>query len=85
MTQSQVVDKLHSMARKVRLSDQVRKAVDQSGMSRYRICQLAEIDQPSMSRFMAGKVGLTLERLDRLAEVLDLRIVAGKSSQRKGR
>ena len=73
------------MARRTSLSDQIRKAVDQSGMSRYRICQEAGIDQPSMSRFMAGKGGLSVERLDMLAAVLDLRIVAGKSRQRKGR
>jgi predicted XRE-type DNA-binding protein len=64
------------MARRTKLSDQIRKAVDQSDMTRYRICMETDIDQPSMSRFMAGKVGMSLERLDRLADLLDLRLEA---------
>ncbi len=73
------------MASRLRLSEQIRRSVDRSGMSRYRICQEAEIDQASMSRFMAGKVGLSLDRLDRLAAVLDLRITDPKTRQRKAR
>jgi transcriptional regulator with XRE-family HTH domain len=60
------------------LSDQVRRAVADSGMSRYRVCKLARIDQATFSRFMAGTVGLSLATLDALAEVLKLRIVADK-------
>jgi transcriptional regulator with XRE-family HTH domain len=59
------------------LSDQVRRAVDRSGLSRYRICKLAGIDEGSFSRFMAGKVGLSLPTLDALADVLNLDVVAG--------
>ena len=85
LTPTQLDVSMLSMARKVKLSEQVRKAVKRSELTKYRICKLADIDQPSMSRFMAGKVGLSMERLDRLAAVLDLRVVAGKSRQRKGR
>ena len=63
---------------RVKLSDQVRRAVADSGLSRYRICKQARIDQATFSRFMAGKVGLSLATLDTLAEVLKLRIVADK-------
>ena len=59
-----------------KLSDQIRQAVDGSGLSRYRICKLARIDQASLSRFMMGKVGLSLPTLDALAGFLGLRIVA---------
>jgi transcriptional regulator with XRE-family HTH domain len=58
------------------LSDQVRRAVDRFGLSRYRICKLARIDQATFSRFMADKVGLSLPTLDALASFLGLRIVA---------
>ena len=85
MTHSEVSASMAFMARRTMLSDQIRAAVDRSGMSRYRICQESGIDQPSMSRFMSGQGGLSVERLDQLAAVLDLRIVAGKSRQRKGR
>jgi plasmid maintenance system antidote protein VapI len=57
-----------------KLSDQLRAAVDNSGLSRYRICRDIEVPQSSMSRFMAGKSGLSLEVLDRLGELLGLTI-----------
>lgn len=62
---------------RVKLSDQVRQAVAGSGLSRYRICKLARIDQGTLSRFMAGKVGLSLPTLDALADVLGLDVVRG--------
>ena len=65
----------------VKLSDQVRRAVDDSGLSRYRICKLAGIDEGSFSRFMAGKVGLSLPTLDALADVLGLDVVAGATAE----
>lgn len=63
------------MGRK-RFSDQVRDAVDASGMSRYAICKAIGLNQGAMSRFMAGNGGLSMDTLDRLAELLGLRIVA---------
>ena len=59
---------------RVNLSDQIRQAVDDSGLSRYRICKELDITQSSMSRFMTGQGGLSLEVIDRLAELLDLNI-----------
>jgi transcriptional regulator with XRE-family HTH domain len=58
--------------KRIRFSDQIRRAVDSSGMSRYRICKEAGIDQATFSRFMAGKVGMALPTLDALADVLGL-------------
>jgi hypothetical protein len=46
-------------------------------MSRYRIGQLIDLDKSVLSRFMAGKSGLSVDVLDRLGELLKLRIVAG--------
>jgi transcriptional regulator with XRE-family HTH domain len=62
------------MARK-RFSDQIRDAINGSKMSRYRICADIGLSQPSMSRFMNGKGGLSLETLDRLANSLKLRVI----------
>jgi transcriptional regulator with XRE-family HTH domain len=63
-------------ARRIRLSDQVRKAVDASGLSRYRIAKELGIAESTMSRFMAGKGGLSMEYLDALADLLRLNICA---------
>jgi transcriptional regulator with XRE-family HTH domain len=64
------------------LTDQVRRAVNDSPLSRYAICKAAGIDQAVMSRFMAGKAGLSLKSLDALAEVLGLEL---KLKKRKGK
>ena len=61
--------------RRVTLSDQMRRAVDESGMSRYAICKATGMDQANMSRFMSGETGLTLETADRIAKLLNLELV----------
>jgi len=62
--------------RRTKLSDQVRQAIDASGVSRYRICMEIRLDQAVMSRFMDGRSGLSVQNLDALADVLGLDLVA---------
>jgi predicted XRE-type DNA-binding protein len=61
--------------KRVKLSAQVRQAVDDSSMSRYAICKAIGMDQSVMSRFMNGKGGLQQDSLDALADILGLGIV----------
>ncbi len=68
--------------RRKALSDQVRQAVKASDLSRYRIWQETGIDQGALSRFVRGKVGISLEALDKLADLLDLHITTGQSRRR---
>lgn len=68
------------------ISQQLREAIDASGMSRYRICKQIGLDESTMSHFMAGRCGLQLSTIDRLAELLGLRIVAEeRTGKTKGR
>ena len=55
-------------------SEQIRDAVNESTMSRYAMCKAIGFNQSGMSRFMSGKGGLSLEMIDRLAELLGLEI-----------
>ena len=59
-----------------RLSDQLRWMIERSGVSRYQLWQQTGIDQAALSRFMAGKGGLSMESIDSLASVLRLRLAA---------
>ena len=68
--------------KRVKLGDQVRQAVEESGMSRYRICQVIDMDQSIMSRFMTGKGGLSMANLEALADLLELDIAARKKRGR---
>ena len=66
-----------------RFSDQIREAVDGSGLSRYVICKTLDFDQGAFSKFMNGKAGLSMEVLDRLAEHLGLSVVILPRGQTK--
>ena len=69
-----------------KLSDQLRQAIDSSGMSRYAIAKAIGLDQSVLSRFMTGKSGLAVETIDKIGGLLGLRIVAQKKpSKGKGR
>jgi hypothetical protein len=69
--------------RRIKWSDQFRRAVDASGLSRYRIAKELGIAESTMSRFMAGG-GLSMENLDALADLLGLSLTTGKPRRRKG-
>ena len=69
-----------------KLTDQLREAIDGSGMSRYAVAKAIGLDQSTLSRFMSGKAGLALDTVDRLGELLGLKLVAAKKPAKgKGR
>jgi predicted XRE-type DNA-binding protein len=69
--------------KRARFSDEIRAAVEQSGMSRYAISKTLGIPESSMSRFMTGENWLGQEYLDALAELLDLHVSVGKRRRKK--
>ena len=66
-----------------KLSEQVRRAVASCGMSRYAICKAIGLAESNMSRFMARRSGLSMDTLDRLGLLLELRITANRVRQPK--
>ncbi len=71
--------------RRVKLSNQIRQAVVACGVTRYSISKATGISESALSRFVSGERGLSLGTLDRLADFLELSIVAGKRPKPKGR
>jgi transcriptional regulator with XRE-family HTH domain len=55
-------------------SDQLRRAIQDSGMTRYAISVQTGIDQAVLSKFMAGKIGLSLDSVNKLMDLLGLEI-----------
>lgn len=62
--------------RKKRLpfSEQLKQAIEDSELSRYRIAQLSGVAQSTMSQFMNGKRAMSLANIDAILEVLDLEL-----------
>lgn len=51
----------------MKFSDQLRRLIETSGESRYAICKATGLQQATLTRFMQGKGGLSVEGLDKLA------------------
>ena len=71
--------------RSKKLSDQIRRVIDDSGLTRYRIAQDTGIDESTLSKFYNGRQGLSMKALDRLGKYLGLRIVMDCKADKKGR
>ncbi len=64
------------------LVDQIRQAVADSGVSRYRIAQETGISESALSQFYNGHRGLSMEAINELGEYLGLRIVMDRKPKK---
>jgi transcriptional regulator with XRE-family HTH domain len=71
--------------KKTKLSDQLREAILNADISRYRISQLTGISEAALSRFVNKVNGLSLESIDLIAECIGLRLVVEEKPGRKTR
>jgi hypothetical protein len=70
------------MAKKrLKLSDQLRQAIETCGQTRYRIAQATGISEATLCRFMSGDRGLPMKTLDTLADYLELNITQKSNSK----
>ena len=56
-------------------SDVIRDAVVESGISGYRLSKVADVTPAVIQRFLAGERGINLSTLEKIARVLQLRLV----------
>jgi transcriptional regulator with XRE-family HTH domain len=66
------------------LTDQLRQAIDDSGVTRYRIAKETGISESALSQFYNGHRGLSMKALNALAEFLQLTITTGRKPEPKG-
>lgn len=71
--------------KQTKLSDQIRQAVDASGVGRNQICRDIGIDKATLSRFMSGERGLSTPVLDDLADYLGLDVVKRENESKGGK
>jgi hypothetical protein len=64
-------------------TDELRSAVEESGLTRYAIWQATGIDQGSLCKFMQGERGLGLDSVDKLADLLGLHVVRDSGQRKK--
>jgi transcriptional regulator with XRE-family HTH domain len=66
------------------LTDQLRQAIDESGLTRYRIAKETGISETTLAQFYNGHRGLSMEALNALGEFLQLKITLGRKPSKKG-
>ena len=67
-----------------KMIERIRKAVEASGKSRYRLSKECGVSQAQLSRLMSGERGMSADSIERLADALGLEIVI-RQKRRKGR
>lgn len=71
------------MARKVstKFSDELRRAVSRAGVSQNEVARRAGLPKETVSRFVRGLRGLSLENVDRLTAALKLHLTGPDDEQ----
>lgn len=67
------------------VSDQLRQAIDDSGLTRYRIAQETGISETALALFYNGQRGLSMKALNALGEFLQLKITLGRKPGKEGK
>ena len=71
--------------RNIPFGDQLRRAIDRSGKTRYRIAQDTGINESALCNFMAGRRGMSLKAINVLWAYLDLRMEQPRAVSKKAR
>ena len=68
-----------------KLSEQLRTAIQESTISRYRISEATGISQSTLSLFCAGKRGLSMAAIDQLVDFLGWKVTLSKPAKTRGK
>ena len=65
------------------ITDQLRKAIESAGVSRYEIAKQTGVAQQTLSKFVLRERGISLTAFDAVAEYLSLELVKQTKSKRQ--
>jgi transcriptional regulator with XRE-family HTH domain len=68
-----------------KLVDAMRRSVETSGKTRYRIAKESGVSAGQLSRLVSGERGMRVDTLERLAECLELEIRIGPKEKKRGK
>ena len=68
-----------------KLGDQIRQAIDDSGLTRYRISKETGISETALALFYNGHRGLSSKAMNALGEFLQLKITLGRKPGKEGK
>jgi len=68
-----------------KLTDQLRQAIDDCGLTRYEIAKRTGIDESALAKFYNGRRGLSMDALNALGECLQLTITLGLKPVKKAK
>ncbi|MGA2062458.1 MAG: helix-turn-helix transcriptional regulator [Thermoguttaceae bacterium] len=63
------------------MTDTLKAAIEQCGVTRYRIAKDTGITEPSLCRFMQGESSLRLDKADVLAEYFEMELVKKRKAK----
>ena len=65
------------------ISEQLRAAISEADVSRYRMSKDLDISQAALSRFVNGAMGLSLSTVDKITEYLELEVTVRNTSSQE--
>lgn len=65
------------------LTDQLRQAIDDSGLTRYRIAKETGVSESALAQFYNGHRGLSMEAMNALGQFLQLTIHLGRKPKQQ--
>jgi hypothetical protein len=79
-------ERLAAMLSAPTVTETLRDAIERGPLTRYKLSQLTGVDQGTLSRFVAGHGGFSLDTLDMLCAALGLALTPAKRTRtrRKG-
>ena len=66
-----------------KFSDQLRQEIERADKTRYQISMETNIAQSTLSRFIHGKGGLSLESIDLICQCIGAKLVEGTTSTKR--